>query len=66
MAAVTICSDFGNVPQCNKGHMTNTANIILDGEKLKAKELMLLNRGVGESPLDSKEIKLVNPKGNQP
>ena len=36
MAAVTICSDFGNVPQCNKGHMTNTANITLSGEKLKA------------------------------
>ena len=33
------------------------------------KELMLLNCGVGEdseSPLDSKEIKPVNPKGNQP
>ena len=32
------------------------------------KELMLLNCGVGEdseSPLDSKEIKPVNPKGNQ-
>ena len=31
--------------------------------------LMLLNYGVGEdleSPLDSKEIKSVNPKGNQP
>ena len=30
---------------------------------------MLLNHGVGEaldSPLDSKEIKPVNPKGNQP
>ena len=30
---------------------------------------MLLNCGVGEdleSPLDSKEIKSVNPKGNQP
>ena len=33
--------------------------------KLSAKELMLLNCGVGEdseSPLDGKEIKLVNPK----
>ena len=32
-------------------------------------ELMLLNYGVGEtleSPLDCKEVKLVNPKGNQP
>ena len=30
--------------------------------------LMLLNCGVGtlESPLDYKEIKPVNPKGNQP
>ena len=26
---------------------------------------MLLNCGVGESPLDCKEIKPVNPKGNQ-
>ena len=33
-------------------------------------ELMLLNCGVGEDsferPLDSQEIKPVNPKGNQP
>ena len=31
-------------------------------------ELMILNCGVGEtsvSPLDCKQIKLVNPKGNQ-
>ena len=35
--------------------------------RLSTKELMLSNCGVGEdSPLDSKEIKLVNPKGNQP
>ena len=37
--------------------------------KLSAKELMLLNCGVGEtleSPLDSKDITPVNPKGNQP
>ena len=36
--------------------------------KLSAKESMLLNCGVGEdseSPLDSKEIKPVNLKGNQ-
>ena len=36
--------------------------------KLNAEELMLLNCGVGEdfeSPLDCKEIKPVNPKGNQ-
>ena len=36
--------------------------------KLSAEKLMLLNCGVEktlESPLDSKEIKLVNPKGNQ-
>ena len=36
--------------------------------KLSAKELMLLNCGVGEdseSPLDSKEIQQVHPKGNQ-
>ena len=36
--------------------------------KLSAEELMLLNCGVGEdfeSPLDCKEIQLVNPKGNQ-
>ena len=26
---------------------------------------MLLNLGVGETPLDCKEIKPVNPKGNQ-
>ena len=36
---------------------------------LSAKELMLLNCGAGEdpfeSPLDSKEIKPVNPQGNQ-
>ena len=36
--------------------------------KLRAKELKFLNSGVGEdleSPLDSKEIKSVGPKGNQ-
>ena len=36
--------------------------------KLSAEELMLLNCGVGKdswSPLDCKEIKPVNPKGNQ-
>ena len=35
---------------------------------MSAKELMLLNRGVEktlESPLDSKEIQPVHPKGNQ-
>ena len=37
-------------------------------KKLSAKEMMLLNCGVGEtleSPLDYKEIKLIDPKGNQ-
>ena len=37
--------------------------------RLSAKELMLLNCGVGEdfeSPLDNKEIQPVHPKGNQP
>ena len=37
--------------------------------RLSTKELMLLNCGSGEaleSPLNSKEIKPVNPKGNQP
>ena len=37
-------------------------------KKLTAKELVLLNCGVEktlESPLDSKEIQPVNPKGNQ-
>ena len=38
--------------------------------KLSTEELMLLNCGAGEdsleSLLDSKEIKPVNPKGNQP
>ena len=33
--------------------------------KLSAEEFTLLNCGV-ESPLDSKEIKSVNPKENQP
>ena len=36
--------------------------------RLSAEELMLLNCGVEktlESPLDSKEIKPVSPKGNQ-
>ena len=36
--------------------------------RLSAKELILLNCGAGEdlkSPLDCKEIKQVNPKGNQ-
>ena len=36
--------------------------------RLRAKELMLSNCGAGEvleSPLDSKKIKPVNPKGNQ-
>ena len=34
---------------------------------LSAEEFMVLNCGVGEDscPLDSKEIKRVNPKGNQ-
>ena len=38
------------------------------GPRLSTKELKLLNCGPGktvESPLDSKEIKPVNPKGNQ-
>ena len=37
-------------------------------EKLSTEELMLLNcdvRKILESPLDCKEIKLINPKGNQ-
>ena len=37
--------------------------------RLSAEELMLLNCGVGQDswePLDRKEIKPVNPKGNQP
>ena len=37
--------------------------------RLSAEELMLLNSGVWEdleSPLDCKEIKPINPKGNQP
>ena len=38
--------------------------------RLSAKELILSNYGAGEKtlerPLDSKEIKLVNPKGNKP
>ena len=37
--------------------------------RLSAKELMLSNvvlEETLESPLDCKEIKLVNPKGNQP
>ena len=37
-------------------------------EKASTEELMLLNDGVGEdfeSPLDSKEIQPVHPKGNQ-
>jgi len=37
--------------------------------RLSTKELMLSNCGAGEtleSPLDSKEIKPVNPKGDQP
>ena len=36
---------------------------------MSTEELMLLNCGAGEDscgPLDSKEIKPVNPKGNQP
>ena len=36
--------------------------------KLSTEELMLLNCGVGEdfeTPLDCREIKPVNPKGNQ-
>ena len=33
-------------------------------KKAERQELMLLK--TLESPLDSKEIKLVNPKGNQP
>ena len=36
--------------------------------RMRAKELMLLNCGVGkalESPLDCKEIQPVHPRGNQ-
>ena len=33
--------------------------------KLSAEELMLLNCGVVESPLECKEIQPVHPKGNQ-
>ena len=33
--------------------------------KLNTKELMLLNCDIGEeSPLDCKDIKIVNPRGN--
>ena len=38
-------------------------------KRLSTKELKLLNCGAREdfeSPLDNKEIKSVNPKGNQP
>ena len=38
-------------------------------KKAEAKELMLSNFGAGEdpeSPLDSKQIKPLNPEGNQP
>ena len=38
-------------------------------KRLSTEELMLSNYGAGEDsgePLDSKEIKSVNPKGNQP
>ena len=34
-------------------------------KKLSTKELMLLNYGVEESPLDCKKLKPVNPEGNQ-
>ena len=33
---------------------------------LSTRELILLNYGVGEDSLDYKELKPVNPKGNQP
>ena len=42
---------------------------LLNKKRLSAEELMLFNWGAGEvlkSPLDSKEIKPVNPKGHQP
>ena len=35
-------------------------------KKLSTKELMLLNYGVEESPLDCKKVKPVNSKGSQP
>ena len=34
--------------------------------RLNTKELMLLNCGAGEDSWDSKDVKPVNPKGNQP
>ena len=35
-------------------------------KKLSTKELMLLNYGIEESPLDCKKMKPVNSKGSQP
>jgi len=38
-------------------------------KRLNTEELMFSNHGAGEafeSPLDCKEIKPINPKGNQP
>ena len=43
--------------------------VLLIYRRLGSEEFMLLNCGVDktlESPLDCKEIKEVNPKGNQP
>ena len=36
-----------------------------EGQKIDIFEFLVLEK-MPESPLDSKEIKLVNPKGNQP
>ena len=76
LKAPTICRNYvialKFVPNCT-GLVPSTLSLIageLDcEEKLSTEELMLLNCDARENswknPLDSKEIKLVNPKGNQ-
>ena len=54
MAAITICSDFG-APK----------NKVWQGHKNWCFQIAVLQKTL-ESPLNSKEIKPVDPKGNQP
>ena len=67
MAAVTICSDFGTQdfgPQFIVIYIVKGFGIVL-APKNSYFQVVGLEKTL-ESPLDSKEIKPVNPKENQP
>ena len=56
--------EFISFPLCSHGHLMKP-NCWGECQRIDAFEIVLLDKTL-ESPLDSKEIKPVNPKGNQP